>query len=134
MAGQADLEGPLADYQAKGLEVELLGRETVDGKEAFKIQVTRKDGNVEHYYLDARSYLPVKVEVKRAAGGGEVEGETRIGGYRPAGGILWPHVIENGARGRPEKQKITVEAIEVNPVIDDARFRMPGAAGPPRRD
>jgi hypothetical protein len=44
--------------------------------------------------------------------------------------VLWPHSIQSGAKGRPEKQTLAFETIEVNPAIDDARFKMPAAPFP----
>lgn len=38
---------------------------------------------------------------------------------------MLPYSVENGIKGNPNKQKITVEKIELNPTIDDARFKMP---------
>jgi hypothetical protein len=136
IADQADLDGPLVDSKAKGHQVELVGREKVEGSEAFKLKVTKKSGDVEYYFLDAESYLPVRVEGKRTVRGTEIEGEGTIGDYKEAGGFLWPHSIQNGAKGRPEKQTITIEKIEINPAIDDARFRMPAAkpAEAPKKD
>ena len=127
IAEQADIDGPLVDYGAKGNHVELLGKEKVDGRSTFKLKVARKNGNVEYYFLDARSYLPIRVEGKRTFRGTEIEGEGTIGDYKEAGGFLWPHRLENGAKGMPDKQVITIEKIEINPPIDDARFKMPGA-------
>jgi outer membrane lipoprotein-sorting protein len=127
IADQADLDGPLVDYRTKGHQVELLGKEKVDGGNAFKLRVARKNGDVEIYFLDARSHLPVRVEGKRTVRGREIEGEGTIGDYREVGGFLWPHSIQNGAKGMPDKQVITIEKIEINPAIDDARFQMPAA-------
>jgi len=127
IAEQADIDGPLVDYAAKGSRVELVGAEgKVDGRRAFKLKVTRKDGSVAYYFLDARSYLPIRVEATRTVRGRPIEAEGTMGDYREAGGFLWPHRLENGASGMPDKQVITIEKIEVNPPIDDARFRMPG--------
>jgi outer membrane lipoprotein-sorting protein len=136
MADQADMDGPLVDYKDKGSQIELLGKEKVEGSDAYKLKVTKKDGDVEYYFLDADSYLPVRVEAKRTVRGTEIEGETTIGDYKEAGGFLWPYSIQNAAKGRPEKQTITVEKIEVNPTLDDARFKMPAArpAEPPKKD
>jgi hypothetical protein len=133
---QADLDGPLVDYKAKGSQVELVGKDKVEGSDAFKLKVTKKDGDVEYYYLEAESFLPVKVEAKRTIRGSEIEGETTLGDYKEAGGFLWPYSIQSGAKGRPEKQSLTVEKIEINPAIDDARFKMPAAkaAEPPKQD
>ena len=55
--------------------------------------------------------------------------------YKDVAGWKWPHLIENAAKGRPEKQTLSFARIEVNPAIDDARFRMPAAkaSDPPRQ-
>jgi hypothetical protein len=136
MADQADIDGALADYKAKGHQVELVGKEKVEGSDAYKLKVTKKDGDAEYYFLDAESYLPIRVEAKRTIRGTEIEGESTIGDYKEAGGLLWPYSIQNGAKGRPERQTITVDKIEVNPTIDDARFTMPAAkpADAPKKD
>jgi outer membrane lipoprotein-sorting protein len=136
LAAQADIDGPFVDSEAKGHRVELLGREKAGGRDAFKLKVTRKDGGVEYYFFDALSYLPVRVEGKQVVQGTEIEGEGTIGDYKEVGGFLWPHSMQNGVKGRPEKQTITIDRIEINPPIDDARFRRPAAkpASPPERD
>lgn len=134
MVEQADMDGPLVDYKAKGHMVELVGKEKVEGRDAYKLKITRKGGDVEYHFLDAGSYLPVRVEARRTIRGTEIEGESALGDYKDAGGFLWPYSIQNGAKGRPEKQRLVVEKIEINPVIDDARFKMPSTppAKPPR--
>jgi hypothetical protein len=127
MAADADVDGPLVDYQAKGHRVTLLGKEMLEGGDAYKIEVRKKDGAVEVHFLDVRSYLTVRIEGKRTIRGMLIEGESVLGDYREAGGILWPCSIKSGARGNPEKQTLTVDKIEVDPVLDDARFKMPPA-------
>ena len=136
MADQGDIDGVLVDYKAKGHQVEVVGKEKVEGSDAWKLKVTKKDGDVEYHFLDADSYLPVRVEAKRTIRGTEIEGESTLGDYKEAGGFLFPFSIQNGAKGRPEKQSISVEKIEVNPSIDDARFTMPAAkpAEAPKKD
>jgi hypothetical protein len=113
------------DYKSKGHQVELVGKEKVEGTDAYKIKVTRKTGKVEHLYLDAESYLEIKGESKRTVRGTEEEAEQTIGDYKEVGGILYPHALEGGPKGRPERQKITIEKVEQNPALDDARFAMP---------
>jgi hypothetical protein len=130
MAADFDIDGPLVDYRAKGHRVELVGKSRVGGREAYEIKVVRKTGGVERHFLDASSGLPVRVETRRIVRGAEIEGESEIGDYREAGGLLWPFSIRSGARGRSERQTLTVETIEINPALDDARFRMPGSGAP----
>lgn len=122
---EADIDGPLVDYKAKGHAVELVGKEKVEGSDAYKLKVTLKNGTVRHQYIDAESFLEIKTEAKRTVRGSEMEFESTIGDYKDVGGLLIPHSIQSGAKGRPEKQNIVVEKIELNPVLDDARFRMP---------
>ena len=54
-----------------------------------------------------------------------MEFETLLGDYRPTNGVMFPRSIEMGVVGRPRRLRITVETVDVNPSIDEARFRMP---------
>lgn len=127
-AEQADMDGPLADYAAKGNTIELLGKEPVDGKDAYKLRLTLKNGSVQALYLDASSALEIKGESMRRVQGAQIETEQRIGDYRNVEGLWIPHSFENGPKGRPEKQKITIEKVELNVPLDDARFAMPAVS------
>jgi outer membrane lipoprotein-sorting protein len=124
---EADLDGPLVDYKAKGHTVELVGKENVEGSDAFKVKVTLKTGTVRYLYIDAESFLEIKAEAKRTVRGSEMEFESTIGDYKEIGGLLIAHSIQSGAKGRPEKQNIVIEKVELNPSLDDARFKMPEA-------
>ncbi|HKP13997.1 MAG TPA: outer membrane lipoprotein-sorting protein, partial [Blastocatellia bacterium] len=67
---QADFDGPLVDYKAKGHAVELLGKEAVQGKPAYKLKLTLKSGDVRTVYIDAASYLELRVTTTRRVNGG----------------------------------------------------------------
>jgi hypothetical protein len=123
---QADIDlSPLVDYQAKGHQVELVGRERVEGKEAFKLKVTLRDGSVRTLYLDAKNCLPIRTEDTRPLDGAPVEFVTETSDYRSVEGIQFAHFLAIGPKGSPERQKITFDRIEVNVPLDDARFQMP---------
>ena len=63
-----------------------------------------------------------------------MEGETTLGDYKESGGWKWPHSIVNSAKDGPGRQTLTFDTIEVNPALEDARFRMPAAtASTPHR-
>jgi hypothetical protein len=49
----ADIDGPLVDYKSKGYTVELIGKEKVEGSDAWKLKVNMKNGSVRYIYLDA---------------------------------------------------------------------------------
>lgn len=122
---QADMDGPLMDYKAKGHTAELLGKETAEGTECWKVRLTEKDGDVSIFYIDTESFLGVKQETKRSIRGSDVESETIVGNWKEVGGVLYPHSIDSGQKGAPARQKMTIETIETNVALDDARFTMP---------
>ncbi len=122
---QADLDGPLVDYKAKGHTVELVGKEQVEGSDAYKLKLVLKNGDIRYIYLDADQYLEIRTEGKTKIRGTDVEGESTIGDYKEVGGLMFPHAIESGQKGSPQKMKMTVQKIELNVPIDDARFKMP---------
>lgn len=125
-AERADLDGPLVDYELKGHSLELLGRDTADGFAAFKLRLTLRNGSVQTMYIDATSYLEIKDESTRTVRGTEILTEQRIGDYRDVGGLKLPHRFENGIEGQPDRQTVTIQEIELDVPIDDARFTMPG--------
>lgn len=133
---QADIDGPLVDFKAKGHQVELVGKEKVEGSDAWKLKVTLKSGDVQHIFLDADSYLEIRSESKRTIRGSEVEVVSDIGDYKDIDGLLVPHSIQNSTKGQPQKQDIVIETVELNPALDDARFKMPAPAKPepPKQD
>ncbi len=130
---QADVDmSPLVDYAAKGFTVVLEGRDRLPGGEAWKLVVRGRDGPPRALYLDTRSHLVVQTVDTRQVEGQAVEMVTEISDYRPfAGlGLVFPHRIEVGPRGRRERQRLVIERVEVNPKLDAARFAPP--AGMPK--
>jgi outer membrane lipoprotein-sorting protein len=130
MEETADLDGPLVDYKAKGNAVELLGKEKVEGTDAYKLKVTLKNGDVQTEYIDADSFLEIKEETKRMVRGTERDFESSIGDYKEVDGIIFPFAVESGIKGTDQKQKITISKIELNVPADDSMFKMPPPAPP----
>jgi len=124
MQEEADFDGPLVDYRAKGHQVELVGRESVEGTPAFKLKVTLKSGDVSFYYLDAEYYLPLRTESTRRFQGQELKVVTSFGDYKEVGGLMMPHAITVTGQG-PGTQQLIIEKVELNPEIPDDHFRMP---------
>jgi outer membrane lipoprotein-sorting protein len=123
---QADIDGPLVDYASKGNKVEYLGRDTVDGDDAYKLKVTLKNGDIIYYYLDPDTYLEVKTEKQEFIRGNVRETEQELGSYKQVAGVYYPHSLEGGTKGNPgDHVRITMDKIEVNVPIDDSLFKMP---------
>jgi outer membrane lipoprotein-sorting protein len=124
---QADMDGPLVDYKAKGSTIESLGKEKVDGSDAYKLKLTLKSGDVLTFFLDADSFLEVRIEAKMKIRGTDVENVTTVGDYKEVGGLMIAHAMESSQKGSPQKQKMLFSKIELDVPIDDARFKMPAA-------
>lgn len=126
MEEQADLiEGPMFNYKEKGNTVELLGKEPIEGTDAWKLKVTKKNGDVTTVWLDAESMLEIKSEGKRKRGDQEFEFESSLGDYKEVEGLIFAHSIEQKPKGAPAGATITVEKVELGVAIDDAIFAMP---------
>jgi outer membrane lipoprotein-sorting protein len=122
---QADFEGPLIDWKAKGHTIERVGSATLPDGEAHELKVTLKSGVVRRIWVDAASGLVVKTASTRKVRGRETEFEVSYGDYRETGGLRFARLLEIGAKGRPQRLKIVVENVEINPPLDDSRFKMP---------
>ncbi len=125
IAGVADFEGPLVDYKAKGNQVELVDREKFEGKDAYKLMVILKDGQIRFDYIDCDSYLEVKWEGRIDMEGKEYLVESYFRDYKEVDGLKFAFVINSNTLGTPYKQKIVFEKIELNTPEDDARFGKP---------
>jgi outer membrane lipoprotein-sorting protein len=121
-AEQADIEGPLVDWKKKGHRLELVGRETVDGRDAYKLKLDLKSGGSRYEYIDAQTYYQLRSDATRKTRTGNVTTETRFSDFKKTSGILFPRKVEVQAQGRPNKLRLVVDRVEVNPKIADARF------------
>ena len=125
---EAEIDGPLVDWKAKGSTVEYLGTEDVDGTLAHKLKVVRKNGDVTFVYLDPDAFLEIRKTTQRVEQGAQVEVETDVGDYEKIAGVFLPFSIESGRKGDPDKQKIIIDKAEGNIPVDDAIFRFPTAS------
>jgi len=127
----ADIDGPLVDYKSKGHQVELLGKEKIEGTDAYKLKATLKNGDVQIIYIDADSFLEIKEETTRTVRGSEQVVESAIGDYKEVNGLMMPFAVDSGVKGSAEREKLTVTKYEINVATDDSIFKMPAAAPKP---
>jgi hypothetical protein len=128
---QADVDlSPLVDAAAKGYTVELVGRDRLPGGDTWKLVVRGREGPPRTLHLDARTHLVVQIVDRRDLDGREVDFVTEIGDYRSVGGLVFPHRMEVGPVGSPDRQRLVVRQVQVDPALDDARFAMPARRPP----
>lgn len=123
----ADMDGPLAGYKEKGHKAELVGHDSVEGTDCFKIKLSMKNGDVRYYYLDADSFLELKLEIQTSIRGALQESELYYGDYEQVNGIYYAFAIEQAQKGSASRSQISVEKIEQNVDLEDTHFAMPAA-------
>lgn len=128
---QADFDGPLVGWREEGHEVELAGRDTVEGTATYRLDVRRASGRTEQYFLDAERFVPVRIVTVRDVEGGEAETGTYLGDYRKVGEIMMAHSIRNEVTSQTgsQSQSVTIDSVELNPSIADSLFTMPSSGG-----
>ena len=124
----AEIEGPLVNWKEKGSTVEYLGTEDVDGTQAHKLKVTRKNGDVNYVYLDPDAFLEIRILSQRTEHGAQVEIETDYSDYEKIDGVFVPFSLESGPKGTADKQKVIIDKAEANVPIDDSVFKFPATA------
>lgn len=92
---QLDLQGALTDYKAKGNSVELVGKVTEEGIEAYKLKVTLKNGNTSEYFIDAKSNFLFKV-ISKGVTADKKDFSTLYSNYKQnADGFWFPYSLTN---------------------------------------
>jgi outer membrane lipoprotein-sorting protein len=123
----ADIDGPLVNYKEKGHQAEFMGHDSVEGTDCYKVKLTMKNGDIRTYYIDTDSNLELKVATQTFVRGAPRESETYYGDYDQVGGIYYPFAIEQGQKGSPDRSRLTIEKVELNPPVEDTLFKVPAA-------
>lgn len=121
----ADFDGPLVDFAAKGYEVDYAGEEQVAGRPAYKLLLMNQGDSLFFLSVDKKTYEVVKRTVFRMFEGRRATVETLFSDFRDAGGVLQPYRIETRADGRL-LYAMVIDRITPNPVISPEAFARPG--------
>ncbi|MCB0494836.1 MAG: outer membrane lipoprotein-sorting protein [Cyclobacteriaceae bacterium] len=131
-----DFPDPFLNMKENGYSAELLGKETIEGTECFKVKLTKKpqlvDGqevdNINYYYFDSENFVPIVMEAEIKSG--QMKGKTRLttfSDYQEVDGLYFPFAIGDGIKDMGT-QVINITAIELNPEVDDSIFKFPESA------
>jgi len=132
-----DFPDSFVDYKTKGYTVELLGKETIDGAETFKIKLVKEpvtiDGNTEEditfYFFDTENFVPIAVqsEIKSGPRKGMMS-QTTMSDYQEVDGLYFPFSMTQGLKDS-QGEPITIDTIELNPSVDEINFSFPEEMG-----
>ena len=153
MQSELDIFGPLVNYAEKGNTVELLGKDSANGKSCFKLKLTNTSGRDMTYWIDDANYLLVQSTARggfmggggrRGGGGGGEQGGNNGGApprtdrerggrerfmlyndYKPVDGILFPHNMEMYVPGGegPAGGGTTFDKIEINKPVKPEMYK-----------
>ena len=121
----SDIDGPLVDYKEKGHKAELVGHDSVEGTDCYKIKLSLKNGDVRYYFLDTDSFLELKIETQSSIRGTVQYSETYFGDYEEVQGLFYSFAYESGAKGDTNRVKLAVDKVEINVPLEDSVFVMP---------
>lgn len=124
-ADQADIDGWLLDARSKGNQVAVEGVDAVDGHAAYKLKVTLANGDLRHVWVDAQSFLEVRVEGARRMDGKLKAMYTELKDYRTVDGVRIPFLMETRMDGIQDVDRIVIEKAAVNPAIPAGHFAKP---------
>ncbi len=124
------LDGPLMDYQAKGITVMLDGVDDVEGHKAYRLNVKFPSGVTNHVWIDAQSFLQIKYDRQsRNALGQPGTVSVFYRNYATIEGLQIPLMIESGSDTGTAKDKMVIDKVLLNPLVEDQRFAKPSVPG-----
>ena len=136
-----DFPDPFLDYKEKGYTAELMGKETVEGVECFKIKLIKTpriiDGkeqqNFSIYYFDTENYVPIAQDMMGRGGGGMAgrggrggQGQRRLSAFSDYQEVEGLYFAFSRSMGRGAME---IESITLNPEVKDADFKIPENGG-----
>jgi len=117
---ELDIQNPLLNYKDKGHKLELLGKETIDGKEAFKVKMISKSGFERTMFFDAQTYHLARIQQKAFVMGAEQDQTIIFSDYKKTeDGYLFPYTISGIMGG-----DMVVSKVEVNKPVDEKIFKV----------
>jgi hypothetical protein len=126
-----DFPDPFLDLKSKGYKAELMGKESVEGTECYKVKLTKKpllvDGeeveNISFYFFDSDTFVPIMVEKEMKVGPAKgITSQTLMSDYQEVDGLYFPFAITEKAKGAPQGQAINITNVILNPKLDPAAF------------
>jgi outer membrane lipoprotein-sorting protein len=128
-AAEQDLDGPLVDYAAKGTQIAVAGTDPVEGHPAYKLKLTLRNGDKRNLWIDAGSFLELKIEGEpRKLDGKLHKVAVYFRDYKTEHGLTTPRLQETAVEGEKQTYKMTITRVAVNEALDDALFQKPQLA------
>lgn len=123
--GQANIWGEFVNPEDQGVALEYVGAEDIDGMTAYKIKVTDPEGDSHFTYIDAITWLEVKMVRTVSMMGQEADMDIFFSNYKDIGGVQYPMQMDMEMDGQ-QVMSMKRESVEVNIEVADDLFAFPG--------
>ena len=120
----ASIDSDLVDWREKGYQLEFMGKEQFGGKDIFRLELIKSEGETYQFFIDSESYLVIRMVTQTYYEGNVVEGETILSDYRNVDGIRVPFKIESRYGGQTLMTNL-IEKVEFDVVIEEKVFSRP---------
>ncbi len=124
-----ELDGPLIDHTAKGIKVDFVGSEAVDGRATYKLRLVSPGGEQRHLWVDAGTFLEVKIEGPPRRFDGRLRKVVVL--YRDflaEGAVTIPRTFETVLEGVKPGRKLQITKVLVNEPMAEHLFARPELA------
>lgn len=111
---------PELEYKNLGFDLKLAEIEDIDGKPAYKVQITSPQGNVKTDFFDVASGLKVRSVVSQDTQMGPMTVTSGMSDYREVDGIKFPFSIKQQVG--PQAIDLKVDSIVMNKGVSDDLF------------
>ncbi|MCP5051156.1 MAG: hypothetical protein GY940_28585 [bacterium] len=118
------IDSPLAHYKKKGHKAELLGKEKVEGKDAYGVKLTLKNNAVYTFYFDAKTFHQVKQVTYHEISGQSRQFDEFPTDYRKVAGVLFSYRLKSLLDGQ-DMGPTNYESFEANAKMEDDLFKFP---------
>lgn len=122
----ADLvEGLFIESIDRQYRAELLGMDELEGTPAYKIRITKANGDEVDIWLDRKEFLELGQDIRQKGNGRPRQVERRFEDYRQVEGLVIAHTMRVREKGDPVGQTMTLQSIEFDIDVEDSTFSMP---------
>ncbi|MBL7830405.1 MAG: insulinase family protein [Saprospiraceae bacterium] len=111
-------------YLADKYNLKLIGTESIDGKDAYKIEVTLPSGVKKIEYYDVTSKLKLREVNSQSAGEKTITMTTDYSDYRAVNGVMLPYKSTITGGMMPMPIEMIVKTIDINKGVEDSIFKI----------
>ncbi|MCY7420360.1 MAG: insulinase family protein [Chitinophagaceae bacterium] len=113
------------DYLTGNYKLKVAGTEKIEGKDAYKVEVTLPGGKSQTEYYDTQSHFLVRLVKEVQANNMTIYNTITFGDYKKVGNIMFPHTqqVAVSANGQDQNFEMKVTDIKLNEGVTAADFK-----------